>query len=369
VTAQDPTHPQYRADIDGLRAVAVLAVVGYHAFPDWCRGGFVGVDVFFVISGYLISTIIMRGLQQHRFLLHEFYARRVRRIFPALALVLAASFALGWFTLLPHEYAQLGKHVAGGAGFISNFVLWAEAGYFDGAAELKPLLHLWSLGVEEQYYILWPLLLFLAWRRRFGVLGLTLSILVGSFALNVAVVGTDPVAAFYSPATRFWELMVGSSLAYVALARPNIIDSTAGTWRNAAAFSGAALIVVAVLGLHARMAFSGYWAALPTLGALLIIAAGPEAWINRQLLAHPAAVFIGLISYPLYLWHWPSLSFVRILALGENNVPTRLGAIAASIVAAWLTYRLLERPIRFGAHGGLKVFALAAVMTCIGSVS
>lgn len=152
------SHPKYRPDIDGLRAIAILSVVVFHAFPSWIKGGFIGVDVFFVISGFLISTIIFENLDKGTFSLTEFYARRIKRIFPALILVLVACFAFGWFALLADEYQQLGKHIAGGAAFISNFVLWDESGYFDNAADTKPLLHLWSLGVEEQFYIIWPLL-------------------------------------------------------------------------------------------------------------------------------------------------------------------------------------------------------------------
>ncbi|MFA6121206.1 MAG: acyltransferase, partial [Sideroxydans sp.] len=204
------THPKYRADIDGLRAIAILAVVGFHAFPTWVKGGFIGVDVFFVISGFLISTIIFGSLSRDAFSFAEFYARRIKRIFPALFLVLVASFVFGWFALLADEYKQLGKHIAGGAGFVSNFVLWGESGYFDNAAETKPLLHLWSLGIEEQFYFVWPLLLWFAWKRRFNLLTIALVVAVVSFALNVFTVRSDPVAAFYSPLTRFWELMVGS---------------------------------------------------------------------------------------------------------------------------------------------------------------
>src|SRR5260370_40148903 len=164
--APNLTHPKYRPDIDGLRAVAVLLVVGFHAFPDWVKGGFIGVDIFFVISGFLISTIIFENLERNSFSFIAFYSRRIRRIFPALLVVLIAAFAIGRFTLLPDEYRQLGKHIAGGAGFVANFVLWNESGYFDRAAETKPLPHLWSLGIEEQFYIVFPLLLWLAWQRR-----------------------------------------------------------------------------------------------------------------------------------------------------------------------------------------------------------
>ena len=203
----------YRPDIDGLRAVAVLLVVGYHAFPYWLNGGFIGVDIFFVISGFLISSIIFQDLGAGSFRFTDFYGRRIRRIFPALIIVVAACLVAGWFVLLAGEYEQLGKHVAGGAGFIANFLLWNESNYFDNAAETKPLLHLWSLGVEEQFYIIWPLLLWLAWKRNFNARTMTAFIVIMSFALTIAQARTDMVAAFYSPATRFWESLCGALLA------------------------------------------------------------------------------------------------------------------------------------------------------------
>lgn len=170
----DLTHPKYRPDIDGLRAVAILFVVGFHAFPNWVHGGFIGVDIFFVISGYLISTIIIGSLERDSFSFVEFYIRRINRIFPALLLVLIACFSFGWYALLADEYKQLGKHIAGGAGFISNFLFWNESGYFDNAAETKPLLHLWSLGIEEQFYLAWPLLLWLVWKNKLNLLAVSL---------------------------------------------------------------------------------------------------------------------------------------------------------------------------------------------------
>src|SRR3954471_8130651 len=186
----------YRADVDGLRAVAVLAVLGFHAFPAAVPGGFVGVDVFFVISGFLISGIILDGLAKGTFTFADFYRRRVRRIFPALILVLAASLGLGWCVLLPDEFTQLGKHLAAGAGFLSNLALWREAGYFDSSAALKPLLHLWSLGVEEQYYLAWPLLLFLLRGRPKATLWMIAVVGVVSFALNLFAIGSRPEATF-----------------------------------------------------------------------------------------------------------------------------------------------------------------------------
>jgi len=175
------SHPKYRPDIDGLRAIAVLSVVAFHAFPSWMKGGFIGVDVFFVISGFLISTIIFENLDKGTFSFSEFYARRIKRIYPALLIVLTASIVFGWFSLLADEYKQLGKHTMAATGFISNFVLWSEAGYFDNSAETKPLLHLWSLGIEEQFYFIWPLLCWFFWRMKFYRLALVVGFILASF--------------------------------------------------------------------------------------------------------------------------------------------------------------------------------------------
>lgn len=205
----------YRADIDGLRAIAVLAVVGFHAFPDYFPGGFVGVDVFFVISGFLISSIIFREVGRSTFRLPQFYARRIRRIFPALLIVLVACLLFGWFALLPDELEHLGKHVAAAATFVSNLALWQESGYFDRAAELKPLLHLWSLGVEEQFYLVWPMLLLLLWKRQQNIAITIVLLTLTSFMLSIALGQQSPSANFYFPFSRFWELGLGCLLAVV----------------------------------------------------------------------------------------------------------------------------------------------------------
>lgn len=215
------THPKYRSDIDGLRAIAVLLVVGFHAFPHWVKGGFIGVDIFFVISGFLISSIILGNLESNTFSFTEFYSRRIRRIFPALLVVLTTCFTIGWFVLFADEYKLFGKHMAAGAGFVSNLVFWDESGYFDKAAETKPLLHLWSLGIEEQFYIAWPVLLWVAWRLHFNLLAMTLAVAAVSFFLNTKGIRTDAVATFYSPQTRIWELLTGSILAWFSLNRKN----------------------------------------------------------------------------------------------------------------------------------------------------
>lgn len=364
------THPKYRSDIDGLRTIAVLSVVAYHAFPDWLRGGFVGVDIFFVISGFLISSIILNGVTQGRFSFRTFYARRIKRIFPALILVLVSCLVLGWFVLLPVEYKELGRHVVAGAGFVSNLVLWSESGYFDTAAELKPLLHLWSLGIEEQFYIVWPLVLYLAWRRRFNLLRLTLAVILASFLLNLYMVRSDQVDAFYSPLARFWELLVGSILAHLSLLRHEPPDSTLqNRIRTAKSVIGMSLIGFAVVFLNKGMQFPGWWALLPVVGAYLLISAGPRAFFNRTVLSSRPMVFIGLISYPLYLWHWPLLAFARIVHSGTPPPLIRLAAVVLSVVLAYLTYYFLEKPIRFSFSLKKSVPALSAIMltTAVGS--
>ncbi|MDD5586847.1 MAG: acyltransferase family protein [Alphaproteobacteria bacterium] len=386
------THAKYRPDIDGLRALAVFSVIGFHAFPGWVKGGFIGVDIFFVISGFLISGIIFDGLESGKFSFTGFYARRIKRIFPALLLVLAACYAFGWFALFSDEYKQLGKHIAGGAGFISNFLFWNEAGYFDKAAETKPLLHLWSLGVEEQFYIFWPLLLPFVWRKRFNVLAVIIFIAAVSFLLNVGRI-QRPVEIFYSPGARLWELLTGSCLAYLVRYKPNpsmgiterigaimpaiftkkVSPQTRTAFRNTLSITGGILIVAAVLFLSKNAAFPGWWALAPVLGAYLIISAGPHAWLNRKVLSHQFLVWIGLISYPLYLWHWPLLSFARIVESSTPGWKIRVAAVAASVLLAALTTLLIERPVRFGkgdfCSNKTKVFVLCAFMCLIGMAS
>ena len=380
------THPKYRADIDGLRAIAILSVVGFHAFPYWFKGGFVGVDVFFVISGFLISTIIIGSLERNSFSIIEFYSRRINRIFPALVLVLVASFAFGWFALFADEYKQLGKHIAGGAGFISNFLLWNENGYFDNLAETKPLLHLWSLGVEEQFYIVWPALLWFAWKRRLNLLTIAIAVGIISFALNIGKVRGDAVAAFYSPQTRFWELMAGSVLSCMAQHKQNFLphfkhkldvwlckiifaqapEANGKLLSDVQSLIGGALIFIGVIVISKERHFPGWWAVLPTLGATLIISAGAHAWFNRVVLSNRVLVWFGLISFPLYLWHWPLLSFARIV---ESEMPSRgirIVAVLISIVLAWLTYQLVEKPMRFSKAGRYKTSILLVLMVIVG---
>ena len=337
--------PRYRPDVDGLRAVAILSVVAFHAFPNPNPGGFVGVDVFFVISGFLISSVILNDLEAAKFSFQVFYQHRIRRIFPALGTVLASCAVAGWYLLPESAYAELGKHIAGGAGFVANLVLWKEAGYFDSASDTKPLLHLWSLGIEEQFYVVWPLVLWFAWKRRWNILLVTTGVLLASFCANLAMVRTDAVANFYSPATRVWELLIGALLAG-QVSTPNQSSGWRAKLPDPLAVGGLAAIVVAEFLLTKDKQFPGWWALLPTLGAASIIAAGPAAWVNRRLLSHPTMVWIGLISYPLYLWHWPILAFLRITGALKSPLDIGLCAIGAAFVLSWLTYRFVERPFR-----------------------
>lgn len=343
MTSRPLFHPHYRPDIDGLRAFAVLAVVLFHAFPDWMPSGFIGVDVFFVISGFLISSILFASLEQGRFSLAAFYVRRVRRIFPALLTVMGCALGFGWFALAPDEYEQLGRHVLGGATFLSNVLLYKESGYFDLAAETKPLLHLWSLAIEEQFYIFWPLLLAGVWKFRWRLFPISIVLLIASLWLNVWLIQKNPSATFYFPLSRFWELLAGGVLAYWRLHHPQPSRYAAQySWLGLAAFALGLLLI------NKSVLFPGAWAMLPVLAAVCWLAAGMHAPFNRHVLAHKGLVGIGLISYPLYLWHWPLLSFLHLLGGDKPAAAWRLLAVLAAVVLAWLTYRFIERPLRFG---------------------
>lgn len=356
---------KYRPEIDGLRAFAVLSVVGFHAFPSWITGGFIGVDVFFVISGYLITRIIFEELDRAEFKLSVFFARRIRRIFPALLCVLIAVLGFGWYGLLSSEYAQLGKHVFGGAAFLLNFILVSEAGYFDTAADLKPLLHLWSLAVEEQFYIVWPILLWVFWKRNTNLLVVTLVVITLSFLVNLFFLATKPVQTFFWPFGRFWELLCGSLLAWLMLYKDKDL-SRLYTWfdrfimpkghhqntlwvRLPALLAGLGhvMLFLGAFLIDEDMAFPGFVALVPVIGAMMIILSGSTPLLNRFALMNPVAIWFGKISYPLYLWHWPFLAFLLIMNGGETAPATyRFGAILLSIFAAWATYALIEKPIR-----------------------
>jgi peptidoglycan/LPS O-acetylase OafA/YrhL len=359
------TH-NYRSDIDGLRALAVVSVVIFHAFAWLIPGGYAGVDVFFVISGYLITTNILNGLNESTFTIQGFYQRRVRRIFPALVTMLALVYAFGWLVLLATEYRQFGKHVGSGASFISNIILWQESGYFDTSSAVKPLTHLWSLGIEEQFYIVWPLLLWAIFKLRLHILTSTVVLAVVSFGFGLWSLNNDVVGAYYSPINRFWELLIGAILAAVMLKRTD--GDKANKWQQAGSIVGLILIVFTMFSLDGQSSFPGWNALAPTVGAALMIGCGPQTLTARRIFSLRAIVWVGLISFPLYLWHWPLLTFARIISSAMPTAQVRFGAVVLSVVLSWATYRLIEKPLRF--HPRVKVItgALVASMIAIGLV-
>ena len=358
---QPQLHPKYRPDIDGLRAIAVISVVIFHAFPNFLPGGFIGVDIFFVISGFLISSILVKNLEKNSFSFLDFYSRRIRRIFPSLLLMLTAVFIVGWNTLSTGEFAQLGKHIAGGAGFVSNLIFWNESGYFDNSAHSKPLLNLWSLGIEEQFYLFWPLLVWIWWRFRYKFSSLIIALGISLFVLNIYLVRVDVTADFYCPLTRFWELLIGAFLA------SNSINKQAFNKliRNLLSFFGLTLICVGLIFLNGSTPYPGAWALLPTIGAVLIIFAGNSAFLNKEILSSRILVWFGLISFPLYLWHWPILTFWGIVTLENRSLSVSILLIVLSIFLSWVSYKFLEEPVR--SRGGVKVtFVLLILMSAIG---
>ena len=353
----DPSRSRaYRPEIDGLRALAVLAVVVFHAFPGVLPGGFVGVDVFFVISGFLISGIIRRAVDDRAFSLVDFYARRLRRILPALLVVLAACLLAGYAFWLADEWQALGRHTFAGALFHANVALADEpdGGYFRALGQSTPLLHLWSLGVEEQFYLAWPLLFaaLVRWTR-WPVAGVV-ALLAASFALNLVWLPDAPADTYYLPFTRLWELLVGAAL--VGLHRP-----LGRGLAEASALAGLGLIAFACVAIDAASPFPGWWAWLPTLGAALVIAAGREAAVNRVGLAARPVVWVGLISYPLYLWHWPMLVFGRAIWIDAQLWPGALLLVLASVALAVLTWRAIEGRVRHGRGALAPVLMLAGL--------
>ena len=349
----------YIPAVDGLRAIAVLFVIIFHGFPKLLPGGYIGVDIFFVISGFLITQIIVSQAALQKFSFVDFYSRRIRRIFPALILVFLVTYGLGWVVMLAGEFAQLGKHIAAGAGFISNWVYWLEAGYFDEVLELKPLLNLLSLGVEEQFYIFWPCLLILCIKCKFRMRGVLIGVILASFLINILFVYGHQTATFFLPFSRIWELSLGGLIATE--------KSTFQKYKlNSTLLCVAGLIGICVplLYLTPQSIFPG-WAALPpVLGAVLLLMVVDQKTPIIHLLSGRWIVGLGLISYPLYLWHWPILSFGRLIKGGTLDASEAFGLLSLSLLLAYLTYILIEKNLR---HQGAKVtIVLALVMIGVG---
>jgi peptidoglycan/LPS O-acetylase OafA/YrhL len=337
----------FRPDIEGLRALAIVPVVVFHAFPSVLPGGYVGVDVFFVISGFLITSLLLDRLRSGRYSVASFYGARVRRIFPALFVMLALTLPLA--ALLPSTgwLQQYGRTLGATALFFSNMELYRTTDYFDTAAELKPLVHTWSLAVEEQYYIVFPLLLALLYRRWPKAIAPALAAIgLASLALSIAWLRSDPALAFYSALSRTFELMIGSLLAVGLLG-----SAAPRAWREAAAAAGLGLIVLACMLLTPRTPFPGAAALLPCLGAALMIWAGGQGptWAGRWVAA-PLLRWVGAMSFSLYLWHWPMLVLVRHWELGEPTPWQAGAAVAASVLLAWASLKWVETPVRRASH-------------------
>lgn len=356
--------PAYRPDIDGLRALAVLSVLFYHVDPLLLSGGFLGVDIFFVISGYLISLIVFRELAQGEFSFSHFYVRRVRRLFPALIAVILACLVFGGFALFAEEYQRLGRHAVAAISFLLNFLLMREAGYFNVVSDAKPLLHLWSLSVEEQFYLVWPLLLLLAARVRLKTGVLLGALVVGSFAFALHLGQTRLDALYFHPLARFWELLFGAGLAYVHHRFGVDALQTRLKWlwgQHLLSLAGLVAICAAMCLFDSKTPHPSWPTLLPLLGAVALIASGPLAMGNRVLAFKPL-VWVGLISYPLYLWHWPLLSFVRIMESGAPSSLMLWGGAGAAVLLAWGTYRFIERPLRFSSKSRAVLLGLVAGM-------
>lgn len=336
---------RYRDDIDGLRAIAVSSVVLFHAGIPGFSGGFVGVDIFFVISGYLITRIIKDSIEKGHFSLIDFYDRRIRRIFPALFTVYLAVFAVGFVALFPGEFKLLAKSLLGSAVFGANIHFYGQSGYFDAPSITKPLLHTWSLSVEEQFYVIWPLaMLGLA---RFVQPRFLVPLMLTGFALSLAyaeieIVRNNAEAAFYMPHARAWELISGAMLAIIL---PRIVIGRG--LRETMAGAGLLLIACSIVLLSKNQDFPGVNALFPCIGAALIIAAGTQSATQAgRILSVRPLVFIGLISYSLYLWHWPVFSFWHLLMWRAPEIGESVALIAASILLATATWRYIETPFR-----------------------
>jgi peptidoglycan/LPS O-acetylase OafA/YrhL len=333
---------RYRPDIDGLRAFAVMAVILFHAGLDAVPGGFVGVDIFFVISGYLITGLIVEKLRQGTFSFWDFYARRTRRIYPALFVLIPFVLLFGYFILTPGEYDELGRSAIYSSAFLPNIYFWLNTGYFDQAAATMPLLHLWSIGVEEQFYLMWPVTLVVLWRFvKFGKTATLLALIVVTILLAaLCIVWThyDAKAAFYLPFTRLWEFTLGAMvLALPVIKRPRVAD--------ALSVAGLIAMIVAALTFDDSLAYPGYYALLPCLGTTAAIWSGERSLMGRVFSLSPN-VLLGKISYSLYLWHWPVFVYYGFYAGNDAKPQAKLLLVPVIIAIAYLSWRFVEMPIR-----------------------
>ncbi|MEM8750013.1 MAG: acyltransferase family protein [Pseudomonadota bacterium] len=355
---------QYRREVDGLRAVAVVPVILFHAGFDTFGGGFVGVDVFFVISGYLITTIILNELDAGRFSLLNFYERRARRILPALFFVMLVCLPFAWAWLMPGDMKDFAQSIVAVSTFSSNILFWQESGYFDTASELKPLLHTWSLAVEEQYYIIFPVFLMLIWQfgRRAVVIVLGLFF---ALSLGLAQWGAhnSPTAAFYLLPMRGWELLIG---AFVAFWLQKGQRAQPGAVSQIASLLGLLLILYSIFAYDKSTPFPGFYALVPTLGVALILVFAVDGTCTNRLLGQPFLVGLGLVSYSAYLWHQPLFAFVRYRSLHEPSHVTMVILSLFTFALAYGSWRYVEKPFRNKARiARASIFKFAVTATVL----
>lgn len=335
---------KYRPEIDGLRAIAVVPVILFHAGFSVFSGGYVGVDIFFVISGYLIATIILTELEAGTFSIIKFYERRARRILPALFFVIICTLPFAWRWMPPNELEEYAKSMSAVAAFISNFHFWKESGYFAQASELQPLLHTWSLAVEEQFYMIFPLLLMVLWRFGFKVITAIL-VIMAVLSLGLSEWGSKHFvdANFYLIPTRAWELLIGVFVAQFMLKNPNYRHPTRD---NIGGLVGIALIIYAMFFFDDLTPFPGFYALVPTLGTGLIILFSTGETLVGRILSLRGLVGIGLISYSAYLWHQPIFAFARLRNFSEPSQLQYAVLSFAAVMMAWASWRYVERPFR-----------------------
>ncbi|WP_373476502.1 acyltransferase family protein [Sphingorhabdus sp.] len=356
----------YRPDIDGLRAIAVLAVLFFHADLGFVPGGYAGVDIFFVISGYLISRLIVGEIQDDNFSLLRFYERRIRRLFPALFAMLAVALVAGAVILLPQDFTFMSRNAFGAAAFVSNIAYWTQTGYFEGDAKVRVLLHTWSLAVEEQVYIIYPMILMLVLRKwATHIKSILLGLATLSFAACVWMTNMDPSTAFYLMPFRIWEFLVGALLAVGLFKQPErpLTATLAG-------LAGLAILAATFVIFDDLTVFPGAAALVPCLGTALVIWAGKDA-ISGRILSVSAMRFVGKISYSVYLWHWPLFVFVNYMIIGKLTFLQNVGLAGVAIGLGFLSWRFIEMPFRrpYDETPQRSVFALGGasivLITCV----
>jgi peptidoglycan/LPS O-acetylase OafA/YrhL len=336
---------KYRSEIDGLRALAVTSVILFHAGVSIVSGGYVGVDIFFVISGFLITTIILGEIQSGTFSIVKFYERRVRRILPALFFVMFLCVPVAWVVLSPYDMKYFSKSLAYVSIFLSNTIFYKQSGYFDAASELKPLLHTWSLGIEEQYYVFFPVLLILLWRyARAYVLHTFAAIFIISLLYTQHLIQVKPAAAFYLLQSRIWELMAGSITA--VLVSKNLYGYDAEKLKNPLSITGFALLIISILYFDKTTPFPSFYTLMPIIGTVLIIMFGTEKTIVARIFSFKPVVGIGLISFSAYLWHQPIFAFYRHHSDLEPALTEMLSLTALVLILAILTWKFIEQPFR-----------------------